>query len=114
MSVAKRCLAFSGLFEAELLIELMLRYWGHPLAADTEFRNELLEGAAGVLRSCVSGQQVMEDIPPNEMNFIAAVWYVEWNAVAGGAEDPQGSRRAWLDQVRKAIPSCFCPPDSLP
>jgi hypothetical protein len=49
MSVAKRCLAFSGLFEAEVLIELMLRYWGHPLATDKDFRESLLESAASVL-----------------------------------------------------------------
>lgn len=114
MSLAKRCLAFSGLFEAEVLVGLMLRYWGHPLAGDDEFRNEILEGAADVLRSCVSGQQVMEDIPAGKMNFIAAVWYVEWNALAGGAEDPHGKRQDWLDTVRKAVPSCFCSPDSLP
>lgn len=114
MSVAKRCLAFSGLFEAELLIELMLRYWQHPLAADEEFRNELLERAAGVLRSCVAGQQVMEDLPPRQMNFVAAVWYTEWSALASGAEDAQGQRQAWLESVRKSVPSCFCPPDRLP
>jgi hypothetical protein len=114
MSIAKKCLAMSGLFEAELLIELMLRYWGHPLAGDREFRNELLEGAAGVLRSCISGQQVMEDIAPKDMNLVAAIWYVEWNTLGNGAEDSEGKRQIWLDRVRQAIPSCFCPPDSLP
>jgi hypothetical protein len=114
MSIAKKCLAMSGLFEAELLIELMLRYWKHPLAPDKEFRNGLLEGAAEVLRSCLAGQQAIEDIPPADMNLVAATWYVEWNAVSNGAEDPQGKRQMWLDGVRKAIPSCFCPPDSLP
>lgn len=113
MSIAKRCLAFSGLFEAEVLIELMLRYWRHPFAADRKFRHELLEGAAEVLRSSVSGQRALEDIPPSKMNFIAAAWYVEWNALASGAKDPQAKREAWLEKVRKAIPSCFCSPDSL-
>jgi hypothetical protein len=115
MSIAKKCLAFSGLFEAELLVELMLRYWGHPLAADPEFRNELLEGAAGVLRASVGGQQVMEDIPARQMNFVAAVWYVEWNTLnSGEAQEAQEQRRAWLDKVRQSIPSCFCPPGDLP
>jgi hypothetical protein len=114
MSVAKKCLTFSGLFEAELLLELMLRYWAHPLAADEEFRNELLEGTAALLRSCSRGQQIMKDIPAMEMNFVAAVWYVEWNTINGGVEDPQGQRGAWLDKVRHALPSCFCPPESLP
>jgi hypothetical protein len=111
--VAKKCLDLSGLFEAEVLIELMLRYWQHPLAADRDFRNGLLEGAADVLRACVAGQRVMADLPPKKMNFIAAVWYVEWNALASGADDPQGQRQAWLEAVRKSIPSCFCPPDRL-
>ncbi len=113
MSLAEQCLALSALFEAELLLELMLRYWQHPLAEDLDFRNELLEGAAGVLRSCVSGQKVMEDIPPEELSFIAAAWYVEWNTVTGGEEDRDGKRRAWLESVRKAVPACFCPPESL-
>src|SRR5262245_35437612 len=114
MSVAKRCLAFSGLFEAEMLVELMLRYWQHPLAAERDFRNGLLEGAADVLRTCVAGQQVMADLPPKQTNFIAAVWYVEWSALESGADDPQGQRRAWLEKVRQTIPSCFCPPEQLP
>jgi hypothetical protein len=103
MSVAKKCLAFSGLFEAELLIELMLRYWAHPFAADKDFRNGLLEGVAEVLRSCIAGQRAMEDIPPRHMNFVAALWYVEWSAISIGAEDPQGRRQAWLDQIRQAM-----------
>jgi hypothetical protein len=113
MSVAEKCLEFSGLFEVELLIELMLRYWEHPLAVDEEFRNNLIEGAASVLRSCVAGQQMLKDIPPDQMNLVAAAWHVEWNALTNGAEDPQGQRKSWLDKVRQAVPSCFCPPDNL-
>jgi hypothetical protein len=113
MSVAKKCLAFSGLFEAEPLIELMIRYWAHPLASDPDFRNELLEGAAAALRLSIAGQQLMEDIPPKQMNFVAAVWYVEWCAVGNGAEDPRGKRNAWLKKIRRTIPSCFCRPDRL-
>jgi hypothetical protein len=112
MSVAKRCLAFSGLFEAELLIELMLRYWAHPYAADEEFRHELLERAAEALRACIAGQQLMQELPPKHMNFVAAVWYSEWSSVNNGAED-KGKRQAWLNKIRRAIPSCFCPPDRL-
>ncbi len=114
MSVAKKCLAFSGLFEAELLVELMLRYWEHPLAADAEFRNSLLESACEVLRSSIAGQRFMEDIPPKHMNFVAAVWYVEWAALNSGEAEKKGQRRKWLDRVHKAVPSCFCSPDSLP
>ena len=46
MSIARASLKLSGLFEAELLLELMLRYWNHPLADDRDFRNNLLENAA--------------------------------------------------------------------
>jgi hypothetical protein len=114
MSVAEKCLALSGLFEAELLIELMLRYWSHPLATDREFRNELLEGAASALRLCIAGQQLIEDIPPEQMNLVAAAWYVEWNALSNGETDLQAQRQAWLDNVRQAVPSCFRPLDLLP
>jgi len=113
MSLAEQSLALSGLFEAEVLVELMLRYWRHPSAEDKDFRNELLEGAAAVLRSCVSGQKVLADIPAEQMSFIAAVWYVEWNALAD-TQDQKGQRQAWLERVRKALPSCFCPPECLP
>jgi hypothetical protein len=113
MSVAKRCLAFSGLFEAEVLVELMLRYWNHPLAPDEEFRNNLLEGAASVLRACAAGQKVIEEIPGRQMNFIAAVWYSEWTTLASGIQDAPEQRHEWLEKLRKALPSCFCAPDRL-
>jgi hypothetical protein len=114
MSIASKCLAFSGLFEAELLIELMLRHWEHPLADDKEFRNELLEGAADVLRICIAGQPVIEDIPADQMNFVAAVWYVEWSNLGQNERDPADPRRAWLEKVRRSVPSCFCPLENLP
>jgi hypothetical protein len=113
MSIAKKCLAFSGLFEAELLTELMLRHWNHPLAADRHFRNQLLEGAANVLRASLQGERLFEDIPPQKMNFVAAVWYVEWNTLNSGAAGPSVKREAWLQAIKKAIPSCFCDPDQL-
>jgi hypothetical protein len=113
MSVAKKCLAFTGLFEAEILIELMLRYWAHPLAANANFRNDLLEGTAEALRASVAGQFLIEGLPPKHMNFVAATWYVEWSALASGAKDPRGKRKTWLKKIRRAIPSCFCPPDRL-
>ena len=112
-SVAKVCLAFSGIFEAELLVELMLRHWSHPLAADKIFRRQILENAALVLRSSIAGQKLMEDIPSDQMNFVAAAWYAEWNTLSAGEEDPDGLRAAWLEAVRKALPSCFCSHDRL-
>jgi hypothetical protein len=91
----------------------MLRYWEHPLSADEEFRNELLEDAAIVLRSCVNGQQVLNDIPAEHTNFVAALWYVEWTSLSDGAPDPEKKRSAWLEKVRQSVPSCFCPPENL-
>ncbi len=112
-SIPARCLAMSGLFEAELLTELLLRYWKHPLATEATFRHELLETAAEVLRASIKGQKLLEDVPPAEMNLVAALWYVEWNSVAGMRAEGSAKRKAWLNAVRKAIPSCFCSQNRL-
>jgi len=50
----------------------------------------------------------MEDIPPKQMNFVAAVWYAEWAAVSNGQAPKKRQRRKWLESVRRAVPSCFC------
>ena len=42
-STAKRCLAICPLFEAELLVELMLIKWGHPFAGEESFCQGLVE-----------------------------------------------------------------------
>lgn len=112
-SIPAKCLAMSGLFEAELLTELMLRYWKHPLAEDANYRQELLEAAAGVLRAAVKGEKFIEDLPAAEMNLVAALWYAEWNGTVDSAEAGAAARIAWLDAVRKALPSCFCSQDFL-
>jgi len=114
MSTAEESLRFSCLFEAELLLELMLRYWEHPLGADKDFRQDLIENAAEVLKHSVDGEMLMEDIKPEEMNFVAAVWYVEWRQITDEpGHDPGGKRAAWLEKVRKAVPSCFCGQNDL-
>ena len=93
----------------------MLWRWGHPLADDQGFANDLVEGAADVLGKCVrGGERLLEDVDPRDMNFVAAAWYVEWVAVSGTPGiDPDGKRKAWLDAVRRALPSCFCNPRGL-
>jgi hypothetical protein len=115
MSLAKKSLRYSGLFEAELLVELMLRYWQHPQAEDRYFRNQLLENAAEVLRDCVAGTRLMESIRPEHMNLVAAVWYAEWSALNSPAPPGESApeREAWLERVRHALPSCFCDPELL-
>jgi hypothetical protein len=54
MSIAEESLRMSGLFEAELLTELMMRHWNHPLANELEYRTALLETAAEILRLAIS------------------------------------------------------------
>jgi hypothetical protein len=115
-SVAKKCLEMTSLFEAELLVRLMLHEWKHPFAQDEEFANGLLESASEALRSAVQGDQLIEDIPPKSLNFVAAVWYAEQCAVDHEAGDAKSSeeRIRWLMAVRRALPSCFCNPADLP
>lgn len=114
MSIARQSLAFTGLFEAELLTELMLRFWQHPLAGDSEFRNELLEKAAEALRRALAGTAIMEDVSAENTNFVAAIWYVEWSATLELRDEFAGKRRDWLDALRRSVPGCFCNQGDLP
>ena len=113
MSLARKSHDMSGLFEAEVLVGLMLRYWQHPLAEDREFCNELLERAAEVLTHALAGEKIMEDVEPANTNLIGAIWYAEWSALQGAGSESSAERQAWLDRVRRALPSCFCNPDEL-
>ena len=116
MSIAKESLRMTSLFEAEVLVELMPRFWKHPLAANRDFRGEVLEVAAEALRAAAKGQQLIEELPAKQMNLIAAIWYVESVSLQA---DPQISkqeyraREKWLRSVRRALPSCFCSADLL-
>ena len=115
-SIAKACLQLTGLFEAELLTELILRFWNHPLAEDAEFRSALLEAAAEALRSSVSGERLFDDLEPKNVNFVAALWYAESANIGDQSQstEPQVElRRKWLDALVRALPSCFCNPDAL-
>ncbi len=112
---AKRCLAICPLFEAELLLQLMLSSWQHPLANDDSFRQSLLESATELLMAASDDdckQIFIEGLKPNEMNFVAAVWYAEWSGVQ---DDPHERelRNLWLKNVRRSLPSCFCSSDLL-
>jgi len=112
--VARKSLELTGLFEAELLVELMLRFWQHPLADDREFRNDLLEKTAEILRQAVAGVRVMEVVRAENTNFVAAMWYGEWTATQELIGESVEGRKRWLDTVQRAMPSCFCNPDDLP
>ena len=111
MSVVRRSLEFASLFEAELLTELMLRFWQHPLADDRSYRNDLLEAATEALQHAANGEQLLESLSPESTNFVAAIWYAEWVAMPSSeAEDPPDlheRRTKWLESIRRAIPSCF-------
>ena len=113
-STAVRCLQFTSLFEAEALVQLMLERWRHPLAFDQTYACELVEDAREILRQSVDGERLLEDVEPEHVSFITAVWYIEWNTVSNdpGIEDAR-ARTSWLDQVRHAFPSCFCNPTDL-
>jgi hypothetical protein len=114
-SIAQRSLALCQTFEAELLLELMLRHWGHPLADDSEFRNHLLETATAVLDEAVQGTTFVEGVPPADTNFVAAVYYAETLAFQECIDAPQqrNLREAWLTSIRRCLPSCFCDPGLL-
>ena len=114
-TVAEKSLDMTSLFEAELFVRLLLGKWNHPLAEDEEFANGLLEGAASALRDACAGQQLMEDLPASDLNFVAAVWYAEQCTVDIGGSDVEqiDGRRAWLQAIRRSVPSCFCNPNDL-
>ncbi len=104
---------FCGLYEAELLVELMLRFWNHPNSADRDFRNYLVEAAAEVLERSRQGEQFIDNIKPMDMNFVAAVWYVESCQVTDLRDANATNRSEWLEKVRRSIPACFCDPRDL-
>ena len=114
-SVAEKCLEITSLFEAELLVRLMLRNWGHPFAEDEEFAAGLLEDASEALRYALQGEMLIEGVPPASLNLVAAVWYAEQCAVDSEGNDPATieARKAWLTAVRRTLPSCFCDPTDL-
>lgn len=113
-SIAQKSLDMAGMFEAEVLTELLLWRWNHPLRADAELRNSLLEDAAAALRRAIGGENLFGSVPARETNLIAAIYYAEWSSLEDGADDPGGKRRRWLDEMRRALPSCFCAQEDLP
>jgi hypothetical protein len=114
-SVAHKSLALCQTFEAELLLELMLRQWEHPLADDNEFRGQLLETVTAVLEEAVQGTSFVEGVPPADMNFVAALYYAELRACedAGDVAQQRELREKWLTRLRHCLPSCFCDPGLL-
>lgn len=109
--IAKTSLNFTGLYESELLVELMLRHWSHPNVDDAVFRNDLLEIAAEALRAAVAGQQLIEGLPPDQMNLVSAVWFAEWNRISNDpdlSDEERSAVEGWLAIIRRSIPASFC------
>ena len=111
----QQCLTVCALFEAELLLALMLEKWRHPYADDESFRREILEAATELLQvaseeSC--SEVFMEGLSAQDMNFVSVIWYVEWNSIQGTTADRR-QREIWLRTIRQTLPSCFCQPNEL-
>jgi hypothetical protein len=113
MTKLEVAIAFCGLYEAELLASLILSHWGHPRGSDEEFAKELVEDVAEILSRSQHGDQFFEDIKPDDVNFVAALWYAESARVTDIGEAVLQERRDWLTKVRRALPSCFCDPEDL-
>ena len=96
------------------LLELMFRYWDHPLAADSEYRDAVLESTTSVLDASINGQCFFEELDCRDVNFVAAVYFAEaMNPLEESAEAMPSlahQQAQWMERVRKALPSCFCPP----
>ena len=113
LNLPKILYQITGTFEYELLIELLLRHWQHPLADDEQFRNAIIEDAAVILRESASGVRY-GNLPPNEVNLVFAVCHVESLFVANAGEgESRELREKWLSRIRQALPSCFSPQDLL-
>ena len=115
MTTAEDAYRFGQLFEAELLIELMLRFWNHPLDDDAEFRNALIEAAVDVLNALIRGERLMDGVQPLQMKFVATVCDAEWTTLQGSSLEAAElrQRQNWLNIIRKSVPSCFCAHDAL-
>ena len=106
----ERALRFTGTFESELLLELMLRYWKHPFAEDAEFRSNLLGTVSDILLASHNGETLIEGLSPEDMNFVSAVWYCEHLAEDGGQVE---DRQRFADVLRRSVPGCFVDEDDI-
>ena len=71
-NTAGHCFAFCSLFESEILLQLILEKWNHPLSSDEGFRQDILEAAAALLETASHehcSEIFIEGIPANQMNI---------------------------------------------
>jgi hypothetical protein len=116
-SVTRLSLQLTGAFEADILVTLLLKQWNHPFADDTEFRQTLLEAASEVLRASLRQERLFDEISPEKVNLVAAIWYAEATTLSADqsiSSEERALRELWLESLKRSIPSCFCDPDLLP
>lgn len=116
-SLPNLLLKLSGTFEFELLVRLVLANWGHPHANDSGYCDGVMENAVEILRSAESGMRFFDELEPGQMNLVASVWYSESisdeSMLSHESDEVRNAREAWLTDVRRALPSCFCNPQDL-
>jgi hypothetical protein len=113
MSIAKNALRLASFFEAEVLVNLMLRFWKHPQYEKPGYASVLLDTASEVLLASSKGEKLIEDMKPADVNLIAAIVYAETSTLAGDPSIDRKDRMArqrWIAKVRRALPSCFTNP----
>ena len=103
----------TGTFEFELLIELLLRNFEHPLAYDSEYRNTVVESVAEILNRASQGE-AFGSMQPSHTNIVYSVWWVESRMIVQESEHKvKAKRRKFLDAMKRSLPSCFCDQDQL-
>jgi hypothetical protein len=116
MTTAQRSYELTGLYESELLVELMLRYWEHPFADNRDYRRELLESATEALLSCIAGARIHLKLNPDDTSLVAAIWYAESSSLQTNRPQSEAEARGrenWLHKIERCLPSCFSDPDDI-
>jgi len=117
---AEKSLTLCSLFESEVFVWLVLKNWNHPFAEDVGYRTALLETATEVLMTASTQgihQTFVQGLPAQDMNLIAALWYAENRALeeeTSISTNELADRVQWMENIRRTLPSCFCPVDDLP
>jgi len=113
LNLPKILYQITGTFEYELLIELLLRNFNHPLADDTEFRNTIIETVAELLNRASKGE-TFGNMQASHTNIVYSVWFVESDYVKRQSDPPFKEQRLdWLNKIKRSMPSCFCSQDLL-
>ena len=55
--------------------------------------------------------ELIEGLPPDQMNLVSAIWFAEWNRIENDSDLSHHERTAvetWLATLRRSVPACFC------